>query len=78
MKLWDDLRQDFPLFLGQTLGAILGHIVAGIIWIEKRIFWMTGRRGWVLSWYWRRQGDRLQRALNREHGTEIKYGYIAK
>ena len=69
--------------------AILRAICAGImkvlaaglvalIWVEKRVFWATGRQGRALRQLWDRQGDRLQKALNREHGTAIKYGYIAR
>lgn len=69
--------------------AILRAICAGImkvlaaglvalIWVEKRVFWATGRQGRALAAMWRRQGERIQKGLNREHGTAIVYGYITK
>ena len=56
----------------------LAACVVGLIWAEKRVFWATGWEGRALRQLWASQGDRLQKALNREHGTAIKYGYIAR
>ncbi len=64
-------------FASWTMAALAAGLKA-LIWAEKRVFWATGRRGAVLRWYWNESGRRLQKALNREHGTAIIYGTIAK
>lgn len=57
-----------------TAAAVAG--LRGLIRAEKAVFFRTGCRGRVLRWYWNESGARLQKALNREHGTAYKYGYI--
>ena len=55
----------------------MGAAFSALIWAEKRVFFRTGIRGRALRWFWEEQGRRLQKALNREHGTAYKYGYIS-
>lgn len=67
-------------FLHKVCDALTAAAVAGfraLIWTEKAVFFRTGRRGRALRWFWEEEGRRLQKALNREHGTAYKYGYIS-
>ena len=43
---------------------------------EKALYFRTGLKGRILRSFWEYKGARLQKALNREHGTRIEYGYI--
>jgi hypothetical protein len=68
------------VFIHKVCDALTAAAVAGfraLIWAEKAVFFRTGRQGRVLRWYWREAGIGLQKALNREHGTAYKYGYIS-
>lgn len=47
-----------------------------VIWAEKAVFFRTGVRGQVLRWYCNESGRRLQKALNKQHGTNVEYGYF--
>lgn len=47
-----------------------------VLWAEKCVYRHTGVLLPLLRGLWRRQGARLQRKLNAEHGTAIQYGYI--
>ena len=64
--------------ISDGITKVLAACVVALIWAEKRVFWATGWEGRALRQLWDRQGDRLQKSLNREHGTAIKYGYIAR
>ncbi|MBQ6097941.1 MAG: hypothetical protein IJK99_09360 [Bacteroidales bacterium] len=64
--------------IGDGLGYLAGVMFCALVWAEKRVFWATGYKGRALAAAWERSGRRLQKALNREHGTRIEYGYITK
>ncbi|MGM9736943.1 MAG: hypothetical protein ACI3ZT_00855 [Candidatus Cryptobacteroides sp.] len=59
-----------------ALTAAAVSMLRVLIRAEKTVFFRTGRRGRALRWYWNESGTRLQKALNREHGTAYEYGYI--
>ncbi|MBR1698500.1 MAG: hypothetical protein IJ714_01780 [Bacteroidales bacterium] len=58
-----------------TVASFAGFRV--LIRAEKAVFFRTGIKGRALRWFWEEKGRRLQKALNREHGTAYKYGYIS-
>ena len=47
-----------------------------VLRVEKAVFFRTGLRGRILRSFWEYQGERMQKALNRQHGTAYKYGDI--
>ena len=51
-------------------------VFEAVIWAEKAVYFRTGLRGWVLRSFWKFEGRRLQKALNKQHGTAIRYGDI--
>ncbi len=46
------------------------------IWVEKWLFFLSGVKLPILRSYWRYTGRRLQKALNKQHGTNVDYGYF--
>lgn len=66
----------FPYTLSDWTMKGVATALRAIARAEKEMFFWTGVRGLVLRLYWNETGRILQKALNRQHGTAIRYGYI--
>ena len=64
--------------LSNWIMKVAAAVLLGLVRAEKRVYFLTGYEGRALRAYWNRSGARLQKALNKEHGTRIESGYITK
>lgn len=70
MNIRKEIMKDTCSLVGQS-------IIMTIIEVEKIIYFHTGIKMRALAEFWHIQGKCIQRALNRQHGTDIEYGNIS-
>lgn len=50
---------------------VAGKALKALFWIEKELFFWTGIKLPFLNAVWKRQGNRLQEKLDKEHNTHF-------
>lgn len=61
--------------LSNMLMWVAGKALKALFWIEKELFFWTGIKLPFLNAVWKRQGNRLQKKLDKEHNTNFAASY---